>query len=69
MDWVPCANLIDGMISNAIVEYVNERGEVVGVDRFYDPGLDPASSYWRDMKLPRPVLVYQCGAPFHARLP
>jgi hypothetical protein len=50
---------------NAIVEYINEHGEIVGVDRFYDPGLDEKSWYaleqkaagkWRGQHL-----AYGCG--------
>lgn len=51
---------------NAIVEYVDDTGAVVMVDRFYDPGLDKESAYTRDwMKRNRepftPHLAYGCG--------
>lgn len=53
---------------NAIVEYLDEAGEVVATDRFRDPGLDPASSYaldWarRNQRSYQPHMAYGCGRP------
>lgn len=53
--------------TNAEVRYVDEAGNVVAVERFYDPGLDERSWYadeqrrrgiWRGLHL-----AYGCGNP------
>lgn len=52
---------------NCIVEYVDDQGAVVFVDRFYDPGLDEES--WMALEARRdrrPFAVhraYGCGHP------
>lgn len=59
--------MVSAMKPNAIVEYVDEHGRIVATDTFYDPGLDEASWYAREMKSRGgwrgPHLVYGCGRP------
>lgn len=54
---------------NCIVEYVDDQGAVIFVDRFYEPGLDEESWMALEMRRDRrwigPHRAYGCGKPLN----
>ncbi len=53
---------------NAVVEYIDQKGQIVATEHFYDPGLDPDSDYSRERAKQLNVafvrhMTYGCGRP------